>query len=202
MGLAIYQRLKDSKGTGSTIPSKQAGEAHRRPTTPHFISVPPLRRWRPQAALEGLGRRDPSNSRSLKRRRAPLPSMRRQRPHGGRAVTGGDADPHHVARCCRSLLEEKRSAGCTPGTMDDYTHLWKSSSSCSLHKIASSIRSKKNQTHRGIQKRTSSVLKDYMAKLADRRRWAQSWQQTNGAQQDVRRVFHAKRKRGSTSRRS
>jgi integrase len=81
------------------------------------------------------------------------------------AVTGGDADRITLRCAVDHFIEEKRGAGKTPGTLDDYTRQLEEFLSLLPPQIKFLDQIEETQTNRGIQKRTSSVLRDHMLKL-------------------------------------
>jgi integrase len=81
------------------------------------------------------------------------------------AVTGGDADRITLRGAVDHFIEEKRTGGAAPSTIDDYTRILEEFLTLLPPQIRFLDQIEETQTHRGIQKRTSSVLRDYMQKL-------------------------------------
>lgn len=81
------------------------------------------------------------------------------------AKTDGDADRITLRTAIDHFLEEKRTGGATSGTLDGYTQKLEEFLKLLPPQIRFIDQVEEKQTSRGIQKRTSSVLKDYMAKL-------------------------------------
>src|SRR6266850_328759 len=166
VALAIYQRLKSANGNWQyrfveTGQGKRTGSLR----GPFFI--------RPTFYVGGV-RRQPwkaldaatfEQAEAEAETRAAAFDAQRKGLTVAEAVTGGDADRITLRAAVDHFLEEKRSAGCTPGTMDDYTHILEEFLKLLPPQNRFLDQVEEKQTHRGIQKRTSSVLKDYMAKL-------------------------------------
>ena len=166
VALAIYQRLKSANGNWQyrfveTGQGKRTGSLR----GPFFI--------RPTFYVGGV-RKQPwkaldaatfEQAEAEAETRAAAFDAQRKGLTVAEAVTGGDADRITLRAAVDHFLEEKRSAGCTPGTMDDYTHILEEFLKLLPPQNRFLDQVEEKQTHRGIQKRTSPVLKDYMVKL-------------------------------------